>query len=108
MRQERIGIVATNWPSRWSRAGTDARLLRKPSAASECQRRKKPKRETSVHAAGHSHFPAGTAAGARLMNLFAQAMKYFMFERSSWPPSCCRHASSPSSKSVFTGGIFAV
>ena len=37
------------------------------------------------------------------MNLAAQAIKCFMFERSSWPPSCWRQASSPSSSPVFTG-----
>src|SRR6185437_4478844 len=41
------------------------------------------------------------------MNLSAHAMKYFMFDRSSCPPSCWRQASSPSSKPLVTGGIFA-
>jgi hypothetical protein len=41
-----------------------------------------------VLCAGSAHFPAGAAGGTWLMNWFAQAMKYFMFERSSWPPSC--------------------
>src|SRR6476646_9934058 len=40
--------------------------------------------------------------------LFAQSMKYFMLERSSWPPSCWRQASSPSRNPVFTGGILAM
>src|SRR5439155_25745584 len=31
---------------------------------------------------------AGAAGGVCLMNLFAQAMKCFMFDRSSCPPSC--------------------
>ena len=38
---------------------------------------------------------------------FAHSMKYFMFDRSSWPPSCWRHASSPSSIPTLTAGIFA-
>jgi len=36
----------------------------------------------------------------------AHGMKYLKFGASVWPPSCCRHASSPSNISVFTGGIF--
>src|SRR5258708_6914850 len=36
------------------------------------------------------------------MSLPAHVMKYFMFERSSCPPSCWRQASSPSSRPVFT------
>ena len=42
------------------------------------------------------------------MNLSAHSMKYFMFGASVCPPSCCRHASFPSSSPVFIGGIFAV
>jgi hypothetical protein len=41
------------------------------------------------------------------MNLSAHSMKYFMFGASVWPPSCCRHASCPSSSPWFTAGIFA-
>src|SRR5581483_400802 len=46
--------------------------------------------------------------GAYLRSLLAQVIKYFMLDRSSWPPSCWRQASSPSSNPVFTGGILAV
>jgi len=31
-----------------------------------------------------------------------------VFDQSSWPPSCWRQASSPSSRPVFTGGFCAV
>ena len=56
----------------------------------------------------YSCFTEAAAGAVCLMNLLAQAMKYFMFDRSSCPPSCWRQASSPSSSPVFTRGIFAV
>src|SRR5258706_9033485 len=56
----------------------------------------------------HQLFFAGSAGETYFSRLFAHSIKYFMFERSSWPPSCCRQANSPSSNPVFTGGIFAV
>jgi len=34
------------------------------------------------------HFAGAAGGGVYFMNLFAHAMKYFMFERSSCPPSC--------------------
>ena len=34
----------------------------------------------------------------------AQGMKYFQFGASVCPPSCCRHASSPSRSPTFTAG----
>src|SRR5439155_22986543 len=62
----------------------------------------------SARGDGWSYFSEAAAGGVCLMNLLAHAMKCFMFDRSSCPPSCWRQASSPSSKPVFTGGIFAV
>ncbi len=38
------------------------------------------------------------------MNLSAHWMKYFMFGASVWPPSCCRHASSPSQVTLIHRG----
>lgn len=56
----------------------------------------------------NSDYFAVAAGGVCLMNLLAHARKYFIFDRSSWPPLCCRQASSPSSRPVLTGGIFTV
>ena len=50
---------------------------------------------------------AGPGGGAYFRSRFAQAMKKLMFDRSSCPPSCWRQASSPSTRPVLTGGIFA-
>lgn len=58
-------------------------------------------------AAGFQSLVSWAAGGECRISLLAQAMKYFMFERSSWPPSCWRQASAPPSNPVFTGGIWA-
>src|ERR1700746_2256338 len=55
-----------------------------------------------------SHWLPAGPVGRCLKCLLAQSMKYFIFDRSSCPPSCCLHANSPSSSPVFTGGILAV
>jgi hypothetical protein len=55
-----------------------------------------------------SHGYLADAGGECPMNLSAHWMKYFTLGASVWPPSCWRHASSPSSKLTFTAGIFSV
>jgi hypothetical protein len=42
----------------------------------------------AVASGGRRSFHRGGSGAECLMNLLAQAMKYFIFERSSWPPSC--------------------
>ena len=52
------------------------------------------------------YLPLEVTDDACFRNLSAQGMKYFQFGPSVWPPSCCRHASWPSSNPTFTAGIF--
>ena len=91
MCDERIGIASWNRFTSRTKAVPNEAFLAWRAAVIRHQRHQRPNEEKNIHIAISAltlYLEAGGGGGKCLINLFAQAMKYFMFERSSWPPSC--------------------